>query len=757
MGLLTPVTKNKYSIRATQMKTTINPLICLSVLLIIFAFADISYALEIQTTSVYPRTTSQTKDTKQDKAKPSTLTDLLKQSSEEQEKEEKQKKLPETDQTSALEPQEKPLSAFEQFIAGKLPSMETTDIRQFGYDLFTEPASTITPAANIPVGPGYIVGPDDEIKITIWGNIDGEWDVIVDRDGNITLPKIGVIGITGLTFKEMQDAIYKEISRYYTGFEMNVSMGSLRSIRVYIVGNAERPGAYTVSSLSSLVSALFEAGGPSKTGSMRDIQIKRNGKALVHFDLYDLLLNGDKSKDIRLMSEDVIFIPSIGPLAGIAGNVKRPAIYELKNETKLLQFIDMAGGLSNIAFKGRVQVQRTENHKFRILFEGDLLDMGDNEGKNFLIQDGDLVKVFSVTESLSNVKLSGAVATEGEYAISPGTTKIKDIILKAGGVLYYSSNQAELSRITVTQSGPVTEFINIDINKALNDDPAHNIPLEMNDYLFVRTIPEWGTYETITITGEVKFPGTYTIKKNEKLSSLIERAGGYTDDAYLRGAVFTRERVKDIQKESLLQMADRLERELFSESSAKISTALSGEELSAKKSETEEKRKFIETLKEIEPTGRMTIRLGHLRLLKGTEYDIALEEGDNLVIPRKNSVVNVLGAVMSRGSFIYSNDFDHKDYIDIAGGFTKNADTNNVYVLKVDGTAMHLSSGFFNWNASKTRWDIEGFGEIKEIEPGDAIVVPEKFEHIAWLREIKDITQIFYQVAVATAVVLNLN
>ncbi len=204
-------------------------------------------------------------------------------------------------------------------------------------------------------------------------------------------------------------------------------------------------------------------------------------------------------------------------------------------------------------------------------------------------------------------------------------------------------------------------------------------------------------------------------------------------------------------------MADRLERELFSESSAKMSTALSKDELISTKAEADSKKQFIDTLKEIEVTGRMTIKLAHLRLLKGSEYDIELEEGDILAIPRKNSVVNVLGAVMSRGSFIYSKEFDHKNYIDIAGGFTNNADTDNVYVLKVDGTAMRLSNGYFNWNMSKARWDVEGFGEIKEIEPGDAIVVPEKFTRIAWLRHIKDITEILYQVAVATSVVINID
>ena len=202
-------------------------------------------------------------------------------------------------------------------------------------------------------------------------------------------------------------------------------------------------------------------------------------------------------------------------------------------------------------------------------------------------------------------------------------------------------------------------------------------------------------------------------------------------------------------------MAAKLERELFAESSANISTAVTKEEIAAKEAEAEQKKDLIEALYKVEATGRMTIKLANLELLKGTEYDIIMEEKDTLFIPKKNSVVNVLGAVMSRGSFIYANDLDYKDYIGLAGGYTNHADKDNIYVLKVYGTAMKLSSGFFSWSDSGAR-DHGGFEKIKEIEPGDSIVVSEKFDRIAWMREIKDMSQILYQIAVAAAVVIDL-
>jgi polysaccharide export outer membrane protein len=333
--------------------------------------------------------------------------------------------------------------------------------------------------------------------------------------------------------------------------------------------------------------------------------------------------------------------------------------------------------------------------------------------------------------------------------------RISDVIAKAGGLLYYASGKAELTRLTVTPAGPVTIIMHIDAAKAAEGDPEHDILLQLNDYILIQTVPEWGMYKTASIRGEVKFPGSYTIKKGETLSSLIERAGGYTDNAYLRGAVFTRERVRALQQKSIEEMIDRLETELLSSGAVEASAAVSREEVEAKKVELEQKRKFIKTLRKTKATGRMSIRLAHLRLLKNSEYDIELENNDTLTIPVKRSEVNVIGSVMSRGSFIYSEKMDYKDYISMAGGYSRYADEENVYVLKVDGSARKLARGLVSWNLTKERWEMNGFGDaIREIEPGDTIVVPEKLERYAWMREVKDMTQILYQIAVTAGVLI---
>ena len=190
-------------------------------------------------------------------------------------------------------------------------------VKQFGYSFFYKPPETFLPVQSVPVGADYVIGPGDSIKILIWGSVQGEYNLTVDNNGQIAIPKIGAVHVSGLSYKQLREVMDREFARQYNNFQMNVTLDNLRTIPVYVVGQARFPGSYAVSSLSTLISALFAAGGPSKSGSMRDIQVRRGKQVIVHFDMYDFLIRGDKSKDIRLQPEDVIFIPPIGPLAAI--------------------------------------------------------------------------------------------------------------------------------------------------------------------------------------------------------------------------------------------------------------------------------------------------------------------------------------------------------------------------------------------------------------------------------------------------------
>ena len=611
---------------------------------------------------------------------------------------------------------------------------------RFGTNFFRQAPSTFAPVTAVPVGPDYVIGPGDEIRISIWGMIEGQWSVTVDRDGNLNLPQAGVIGAAGLTFAQLQEAIEKEYSRYYTNFDLNVTMGQLRTILVYVVGNARRPGAYTVSSLATLVNALLVSGGPSNTGSMRNIEVRRNGKVITTFDMYDMLLKGDTANDIRLMPGDVIFIGEVGPLVGVVGNVKRPGLYEIKERIKLGDLIDMAGGLTGQSFKGRVQIMRVEDRRYLTLVEGDLDTLGADFMQKFAVQDGDIVRLFPVARSTSTARITGPVATPGEYAIEPGITRLSEVISRAGGLSYMASNQAEITRVTVTQQGPVTQHLLVDLEKAMKGDPKNDIPLEMNDYIFVRAVPEWDLYATVTISGEVKYPGTYTIKKGETLSDLIERAGGYTSRAFLQGAIFTRESVRISQQQSINEMVQRLERELYTASTAGVASSLTSEDARLVEMETQQKRRMLDVLRQTRATGRVVIRLEDPpTLLKKTPYDLVLEEGDRLHIPREAQTVNVAGNVLNPSSFVYEPYTTYEYYIQKAGGYGTNADRGKVYILKADGSAVRV-------------------GHLKKpsyLERGDTIIVPEKIQVVSDLRRTSDLIDIVYKTAISAAVIVD--
>jgi protein involved in polysaccharide export with SLBB domain len=375
--------------------------------------------------------------------------------------------------------------------------------------------------------------------------------------------------------------------------------------------------------------------------------------------------------------------------------------------------------------------------------------------------DQDRIVIHSVLEQVykKNVVIDGDVAKPGSYQYTDDLT-VRDLVFKGGNILESAYvDEAEVSSQIVEDGRKTSKTYRTTINlkKALEGDPAHNLVLKPYDRLFVKRIPEWGAMKFVTLSGEFRFPGRYAILKGEKLSSLIERAGGYGPAAYLRGALFVRQSVKEIQQRGLEDMAKRMERELLVEGSAAVSTAFSPEEIKARETEAVQKQKFIGMLKTLKAQGRMTIRLAHVRLLKGSEYDIELEDGDTLHLPQKSNVVNVMGSVINQSSYIYLDRLTYRDYIQMAGGYAHYADVASTFVLKVDGSARKLEKGFLNWNDQRSRWELTAFGDdVKEIEPGDVIVVPEKFERIAWLREVRDFTQILMNTAVVAAVVLKL-
>jgi protein involved in polysaccharide export with SLBB domain len=294
----------------------------------------------------------------------------------------------------------------------------------YGDSLFRQVPTTFAPLREVNVTPGYVLGPGDQLIIRIWGQVNFNAQVTVDRSGSVYLPQVGEIHVAGLPYEQVKSHIHDAVSRIFKSFELEVEMGQLRSIQVFVVGQARRPGTYTLSSLSTLVTALFATGGPSVQGSLRDIQLRRNGQTVTHFDLYDLLLLGDMSKDAPLLSGDVIFIPAVGPQVGIAGSVRVPAIYELKGATTVEQGLQFAGGLTSTASLFRASLERMDENNTRAVLNVPL------QGSGFAtpLHQGDVLRVLPFSPEFQNtVTLRGNVAEPGRFAWHPGM-KLSEII-----------------------------------------------------------------------------------------------------------------------------------------------------------------------------------------------------------------------------------------------------------------------------------------------------------------------------------------
>jgi polysaccharide export outer membrane protein len=294
----------------------------------------------------------------------------------------------------------------------------------FGAALFQNVPSTFAPVDNVPVTPDYVIGPDDELNVEAWGQVTLHGRYLVDRNGNINLPQVGTLHVAGLTYAQINSYVRDQMGKVFRNFDLNVTLGQLRSIQIFVVGQARRPGSYTVGSLSTLVNALFATGGPLPQGSLRHIQLRRSGKVAVDFDLYDLLLHGDKSKDVPLLPGDVIYIPPAGPQVAIAGSITNPAIYELSNGATLDDAIQMAGGVTSVAATSQVRVERVFEHAARSVQEVSL----DATGKALELHNGDIITVSAIIDRFNDaVTLRGNVANPGRYPWHAGM-RIRDLI-----------------------------------------------------------------------------------------------------------------------------------------------------------------------------------------------------------------------------------------------------------------------------------------------------------------------------------------
>jgi protein involved in polysaccharide export with SLBB domain len=648
----------------------------------------------------------------------------------------------------------------------------------YGASLFLNAPSTFAPADRIPVTANYVIGPGDELLIRAWGQIDFDIHARVDRNGSIFIPKVGNLSVAGLKFEQLQGFLTSQISRIYQNFDLNVTMGDLRSIDVFVVGQAQQPGRYTVSSLSTLANAIFASGGPAPTGSMRRIQLKRGSKIVTEFDLYDLLVFGDKSHDVSLLPEDVIYYPTVGPQVGVGGQVNTPAIYELKGETTLDAVIKLAGGITNTAYGGKVLIESILEHNSRRVEEVALT----NPGLSRPMHDGDLVNVVALSPKFENaVTLRGNVASPGRYPWREGM-RVSNLIPSREFLVtreYWKQQNQITLESQVPGSRPSGELN--DVRRAVPDinwdyavvqrmDPddlsttlipfnlgraivehndANDVPLRPGDVVTVFSqsdlrVPELKQTKFVRLTGEFGAAGVYRVKPGQHLRDLVRQAGGLSPSAYLYGAQFTRESVRADQQLRLNKLIDEQEHDINRRAAALTATAITPAELAAAQANIAAERTSLDLLRRIQPDGRIVLNIHPDDTTIETLPDIALEDGDQFYVPNVPATVTVIGNVYNQGSYLSEPGKTVNSYLRNAGGPTRDADKGRIFVLRANG-------GVVNKDASSSFWSGGFDGMI--LMPGDAVIVPEQTDRGSFVRGLKDWSTILFNFGLAAAAV----
>jgi len=690
-----------------------------------------------------------------------------------------------------------------------------------------------TPTEATPVNSNYLLGAGDELVIRGWGSIEVDIRAVIDRNGMVNIPKVGSVPLAGVKISQADAVIESALKKYYKNFQISVSLGQLRSITVYVVGQARRPGSYPLSSQSTLVSALFATGGPNATGSMRKIELKRGEKIVTTLDLYSFLTQGNTAQDVKLLDGDVIVIPPATGFVAFLGKVNTPSVFELRDKNETLgQLLSVGGGMPVVADPKRVVVERLDpqSNQPRKIIEFPL----SHSGLITSLQNGDIVTIDSISPDIVNgVTLRGAVNKPKRSAWFEGM-RIKDLIPNRESLVSQSSirkvnetlfdnferertlrernkvpddltkgdiDQADLEkRINKAdrldsarlnedinefdylkgqklseQIGTIFEDINFEyavieridrksatlqllpfnLGAAL-DDPVskENLNLLPGDIVSVFSaddvrLPISKRRILVRVEGEVTRPGIYTALPGESLLTLIQRAGGLTQDAYLFGSTFTREEVRQSQKANLDKLITRVQSEGQTSLTAlaqNAGSALDAASMQARLAAAQEdQKKTIERLRNLKPEGRISLGLQPSLFNNSSKLpEISLQPGDRLKIPSRPDFVYVLGSVNTETALLFRPGQTVEGYLKSAG-VTSGGDRDNVVLIRADGSAISSESTF--WSSNKTMATVA--------MPGDTIIMPEKVDkETSWnaaVRNAKDYTQILYQLGLGAA------
>ncbi|MGP8307249.1 SLBB domain-containing protein [Vibrio sp. YIC-376] len=794
------------------------------------------------------------------------------------------------------------------------------ELKRFGLELFAGSPTTFAPISDVPVPADYTVGAGDEIVIQLFGKENTTHRLRVNRAGIINFPSLGPVQVAGMSFSEVRDSLNQRVNEQMIGVRSDISLGEMRTMQVFIMGDAYKPGAYTVSALTTISQAIYYSGGFSESGALRDVQLKRNGQVIRKLDMYDLLLKGDARNDVRLLPGDVVFIGSVKGTISIDGEVNRPAIYEINSGETYKQAILMAGGFTANAYSDQIEIKRyaakgtrealtlnftqstdqqakvkngdtinvlkkSEELTRYVQIEGDVRHPGfvewnsglriadlfhsvdssfnstadvnyavvvreinsqrdievhqvnlakailspgskdnlqlnsrdrvlvfnrfNNEDLDNLAQEDVATKAKTLEEAqalaqqdlkqeqevlnpavavtavdsksrananrtkiifrgkeitkedfealkqntrrtlLASVLLQlqqqsrlglapqiaevfGEVKHPGRYPLTPRMT-VSTLVEAAGGLTYNAFTiNAELAR-TVVNSVDERAYIDverIDLRKAIQGSTADDAIIAGRDRLNILEKPSVKLQSTVTLQGEVRFPGTYTVSQGETLGQLLERAGGLTEFAHPQGAIFTREALR-LQEQKLL---NEYAADMRAETAKKTFRADSN--LGSVISDPDKTLKFVEEASRSKALGRMVVQLN--RIIKDERSaDFMLEDGDFLFVPTFRNTVSIMGEVQVPITYLLDTKLDVEDYLNKAGGARKQADEDRIFVVRADGSVYKPTSGYWFGNNNE------------ELSAGDTIVVPIDTDYRDALSTWTAATQILYQTGVA--------
>ncbi|WP_263417609.1 SLBB domain-containing protein [Terriglobus albidus] len=707
-------------------------------------------------------------------------------------------------------------------------------LKRFGSEVFlrrnSQNAQT-TPdiAADVPLGPEYVLGVGDNLTIALWGSVSQNLQRTIDREGKIVLPEAGAIEVAGISLEKAKLMVADRLRTQFRDIQVELSVARPRNIRIYVVGDVQRPGAYELTSVSSPLSALYAAGGPTAVGSLRILRHYRGTRLLDEIDLYDFMLHGVRS-EIRLQSGDTLLVPPSGPQVWIDGAIKRPAIYELKGNTAVSTLVEDAGGPAPSAETSQIRIERiTPDHQRETV----AYDLRTTQEKPFYLRDGDRLFVgsvlpyssrviyteghlvrpgrtayrdgmritdvlhsyqdllpepadrgeivrlqapdlrpstieFSVSEALAGnidlmlqpfdtirvfgryeadaprVTIAGEVLRPGIYPLSEGMTAA-DLVRTAGG--FKRDALLEAADLTsyqiVNGNRVVSQRSSIPIGAAVTTRKgSSDVVLRPGDVLTIHQIAGWNDIAaSITVEGEVSYPGSYGIQQGERLSSILKRAGGFRETAYPAGAVLIREEVRVLEEKTRQELIRQIE---TSSSAARLAPAVSANDQSSTLQIIQaQQEQVLSRLKNQPAVGRLVIHISNdIASWEGTAVDIEVRAGDVLRIPKRPGFVLVNGQVYNATAITFAEGKAAGWYLRRAGGVTEVANEKQIFIIRANGSVVGRDSGFLPRSVLSTK-----------LNPGDVVVVPQKIlgASLFW-RNLLTTAQLASSIAITAAV-----